>query len=126
MVRYCGGIMKFLNNKIFISFLIIIITMLIFPLLIVNFTKSLNGVFWFLLLLFAINPIISFSLGVLSGIEIRKLWFIPLMLFILFPIFYWVVLRDVVLELFVYSSGYLMIGVGAMLVTFYLKERTIK
>lgn len=118
--------MNFLNNKIFISFLIIITTMLIFPLLIVNFMKSLNGVFWFLLLLFAINPIISFSLGVLSGIEIRKLWFIPLMLFILFPIFYWMVLQDVVLELFVYSSGYLIIGVGAMLVTFYLKERIIK
>lgn len=118
--------MKKLNNKIFISFLIVIVTMLIFPLLIFTFMKSLNGLFWFLLLFFAINPIISIIIGVLSGTEIRKLWFVPLIVSIIFPPLYWIVLQDIILQLYIHSLGYLIIGVVSMLVTSFLSNRRKK
>lgn len=119
--------MKFTKNKILISILIIIVTMFILPLLIVNNIDSLSAMGWILIFFFIINPIISIGLGIYNGLELHKSYFIPLLVFAVFPILYWIILQDVIYELFIYSTGYMIISFIAMLITtVIIKKKTNK
>ena len=90
--------MKVLKNKFLISIITIIITMFIVPFGIFNNVDNLSAVGWILIFLFLINPIISIGLGIYNGLEFRKICFMPLIIFIAFPLLYWIILQEIIFD----------------------------
>ena len=109
------------NYKIILSILIIFVVMFVIPLIITNLNTR-NDVGWLIMLLLILNPLASLFLGLLSGTNIKKLWFFPILLPILFLICYFIVLQDIILELIIYAIIYLIIGVISMFITSYFKK----
>ena len=57
----------------------IIVVMLIIPLITVNTVKADAGMLVTMLLFFAVNPVLSVAMGILSGKDIKFFWFTPLL-----------------------------------------------
>ena len=112
-----------LKTKVIIFIIVLILTMLVLPLLVFNFAEPHEAMGWTIIMFLAINPITSIVLGVIAGSDIRKVWCIPLVIAIAFPLLFWIVLRTVILELFIYSSIYILPGLVAMCVTKLIKKK---
>lgn len=108
-----------LTKKILIAVSTIILVMLAFPVLAVNFAPDDAGLAFAFLLFFVINPLTVLALGIMAGTDLRKLWWIPLAASAAFPLFFSVAVWQPVMELYIYSAIYLPIGVLAMLGTHY-------
>lgn len=109
--------MKNVRTKIIISVIVIIAIMVVLPLVMIHITDSWSALGYLLLCLIAINPVVAVALGVFNGSMFRKLWFIPLIILMVFPLFYWIVLKEVILELYIYSAGYAVLNLCAMIIT---------
>lgn len=109
--------MKSVRTKFLISVLVIVIIMVVLPLVTIHITDSWTALGYLLLFLVAINPAMAIALGVFNGSMFRKLWFIPLIILMVFPLFYWIVLKEVILELYIYSAGYAVLNLCAMIIT---------
>ncbi len=95
----------------------IIAVMLIAPLVIVNFAPADAGMALCFILFFVIDPLVVMALSILAGTAPRKLWWIPILCAIAFPLFFSLAVQEWVLDLFVYSVLYLGVGALAMLGT---------
>lgn len=109
--------MKSVRIKFLISVLVIIMTMAVLPLVVINIADSWDALGYFLLLIIILNPVIAIILGIFNGSMFYKLWYIPLIILIVFPLFFWVVLKEVILELYIYSAGYAVLNLCAMIIT---------
>lgn len=118
--------MKFMKNKLLMTIIIIIVTMFIVPFIIFNSIDSLSGLGWILIFLFLINPIISIGLGIYNGLEFQKNWFIPLVIFVAFPLLYWIILKEIIFDFFIYSAIYMIINFITMLITFAIVKKNKK
>jgi len=105
------------KNKIILSFLLILLTMFVFPVFIVNFVEPHNSMGWLIILFFGINPILSIVLGILAATDIHRMWYIPLLVPFLFPVLYWIILQQFVVDFYVYSLGYFVVGLVAMIIS---------
>ena len=108
--------------KIIIMVTSLILFMMIFPLMAIKFFTETSGFGLFLVLFFAVNPILTVFLGALAGTDIKRLWWFPLVIAILFPPFFGVAIGEFVLDLYVYSCIYFSIGVLAMLIAHFVKK----
>lgn len=63
---------------------ILLLTMLIIPIITINIVKADAGMLVTLLLFFAVYPVVSIIVGVLSGKDIKFFWFTPLLVAALF------------------------------------------
>lgn len=115
-----------IKYKIISSIAVLLLVMLVFPLLVINFAEARDALGWVIILFLGVNPITSIILGILAGTDIRKLWWIPLVVAIAFPLLYWLVLKTVILELFVYSGMYLVVGIIVMFITKLIKKNVKK
>lgn len=112
-----------MKNKILIYIITVLLILLIIPFIAMNIIKPNEGMGFLLLMFFIINPIVSILLGVLSGKNISKLFWIPISFAILFPVLYVFTLEELVMDLYLYSIGYLVLGLVSMTVTYYLNKR---
>ncbi len=71
-------------KRIIVILGLIIISMLIIPLIAVNTVKADAGMVVVLLLFFAVYPVISIWIGIISGKDIKHFWFAPILIAILF------------------------------------------
>ena len=108
-----------LTKKILLAVFTIILVMLVFPVLAVNFAPGDAGLAICFILFFLVDPLAVILLSVMAGTDLRKLWWIPLAVSASFPLFFSVAVWGLVTELFIYSAIYLPIGVLAMLGTHY-------
>ncbi len=67
------------------------------------------------LLFYAVNPMASIIIGILSGRNIRSFWFQPVVLSILFLFGTWILFN--VREFIFYGIFYFILGCAAMLIT---------
>ena len=75
---------------------------------------------------FAVDPLVVAGLGVLAGTDVRRLWWLPLLSVVCFPLLFGIAVSDFVWDLYIYSAIYLPIGYCAMLVTYFIKKRAMK
>ena len=75
------------------------------------------------ILFFAVNPIFSAICGVTSGLDIKRLWSLPLITATLFLAGVWIFLDMGELDFLIYCAGYLAIGVAFMLPSAFIKAR---
>lgn len=110
------------KKKILISVITVVAVFLILPVLVLNLAKAEMGLPLIFILFFAINPITEIAISIMAGTNISKLWWFPLFPAVCFPLFFSLATLELVLELFVYSAIYFVIGVVAMLITYLIKK----
>ena len=105
-----------LRSKIAIILTAPILSMLLFPLIVIKAEKDgLGAMGLFFLLFFAVYPLLAAALGMLAGTRISLLWWEPIALSALFPLLFSIAIRDLVWDLYFYSAFYLPIGAISML-----------
>ena len=98
----------------------IIAVVLIIPLITVNTVKADAGMLVTILLFFAVNPVLSVAMGILSGKDIKFFWFTPLLvagLFWAFSSFTYETAFPIV-----YSGIYFIICAITMLITWLITK----
>lgn len=115
-----------LKTKLIIILLSTIINLICLPALIIRLSDGTSMGFSFLLF-FAICPILEISLGIIAGTDIKKLFFVPMIVAFLFPFCYAITIGIIIWELFIYSIMYAISGTLVMLATYYfLKHKKEK
>ena len=75
---------------------------------------------------FIVNPLLVICLSIMAGTELRKLWWVPLMIAALFPLLFGAAIGELVWDLYVYSAIYLPVGLLAMLGTHFGKKYALR
>ena len=91
--------------------------MIALPLLLLSLTVGYDAVAMLLLLLLAVNPLFFILFGVQVGFDPPKTWWMPCAAALLFPLCYWMALREVVWNLYLYAVLYLVLAAAAALPT---------
>ena len=105
------------KKKSCIAVVPILVVMFILPLLVVHIVSSDAGMALCFILFFAVNPLMVIALSVMAGTELRKLWWIPILAAVLFPVFFGIVVKVLIKDLYIYSALYLAVGLLAMIGT---------
>ena len=108
-------------KKIVFSILAIFFVMLALPFLTVITIRSDAGFAITVILFFIVNPLFTAGLGVFSGFNLRKGWFLPILSSIVFLLSHWLIF-SIDVAFLLYSSVYLAIGLVAMLVTYLIRR----
>lgn len=112
-----------MKNKILLSLALILLTMLLFPILVINFASADAGMALCFILFFIINPALVLALTVISLKDLKKLFWLPLFSIIAFPLLFSIAVSGVVWELYIYSALYLL--VSAVTVLIYLIRKNL-
>lgn len=111
-----------LKNKIKLIFTIIILVLFIIPLILVKLSKPHEFMGLMVLLFFIINPITTIIVNSIIGKDMKKIWYMPITFSAFFLLFYWIILKEIILDLLVYAIGYLVIGIICMFVSFLITK----
>ena len=110
-------------TKIYISIATILIVMLALPLYAVHFAQGYDGMGLLLILFFVGNPLELIFLGVIAGTNVKKLWWIPILALLVFPILFGIAVWDYeIATLYLYSIMYLFPGMIAMFATHFARK----
>ena len=115
-----GGVAVKRTKRAIVIITSIIVVMLIIPLITVNTVKADAGMLVTMLLFFAVNPVLSVAMGILSGKDIKFFWFTPLLvagLFWAFSSFTYETAFPIV-----YSGIYFIICAITMLITWMITK----
>ena len=111
-----------LKNKLTLSIICMFIVLLILPLIFINIVEHESGMGLMILLLFVINPITTVCLNLLVKKDIKKLWWIPITFSIIFLLSYWLILKDIIIDLIFYATIYLFLGIITMVSSYFLSN----
>lgn len=100
-------------TKVLIAVLLLAVVMAILPWVAMQPLQI--GIDFMFVCLFILNPLLSIILGLMSGTDLRKLWWLPFAMALVFPLLLGIVLGQIVVELYVYAAAYLLVGILAML-----------
>ena len=110
-------------TKICIAMATILLVFLCIPLYAVHFAQGYDGMGLLLILFFVGNPLELIFLGVIAGTNTKKLWWIPILALLLFPILFGIVVWDYeIATLYLYSIMYLFPGMIAMFATHFARK----
>ena len=82
-----------------------------------------GGMAFSFILFFALNPLFSVFSGVYAGLNIRKLWHIPISVFVWFLFGAWLFFEMGEMAFLLYGGCYFTISVISMLITYFIKKR---
>ena len=112
--------------KILLFFITHIILMLVVPFLAVELSVDYCGMGFSMLMFFIVYPILSAAVGIVSAIDIKYLWWMPIVSAAVFPpLFSWAMSDIMIWDLYVYSAFYVLIGY-AVIGIFVLIRYTLK
>lgn len=118
--------MKKTITKIIISVASLILFMMVLPWLAVEFDEGLAVTGLWMFAFFIMNPALVIILSIMAGTELRKLWWVPLMIAALFPLLFSTAIGEMVWDLYVYSAIYLPVGLLTMFGTHFGKKFVLK
>ena len=107
------------GTKILIAGISLIFFMLVLPRFAVEFLEGMATTGLWMLSFFVVYPLLVVVIGIMAGTDIRRLWWLPLLSAISFPLLFSVAICDMVWDLYVYSAIYLPMGSIAMLGTYF-------
>lgn len=111
-------------KRILFRFLLIAIVMVLAPLLTVTFAGS-AGMLLCLILFFVLNPIFSVFIGIWSGKNVKKAWYMPLVNAAIFLISAWLLFDMGELAFVWYALFYLVLGYVVMGVTAFVYRASV-
>lgn len=110
--------------KTIISSIVTMILVLFLPLfLAVQFASASAGMAVCLLLFYVVNPVFSVVLGIYSGLNIKKLCYMPSFFSFLYILSVYIVLDTKDSAFLFYAGAYFLFGTTAMLFTFLIKHK---
>ena len=112
-----------LKNKVMVTIITEIIVLLILPLIFVNLSKPHEAMGIFIMFFFVINPIASVATNALIGKDIKKLWWLPIAFALVFLLSYWLILKEIVLDLTIYALAYMVIGFFVMIISWLVNRK---
>ncbi len=83
---------------------------MVLPLVILQFGEPRGAMGWFLLLFLVFTPLLLAAIGIVSGLQLRKLWWLPLVCAVLMPLLYSVAIGGFAVGLMSYLPLYLLAG----------------
>ena len=98
-------------KKILSAVAAILLCMLILPALVLQNVQGRDAMGYMVLFLLVLYPALAVGLGILSGTDPKRLWWLPVASAMLFPPFFWISLDGAVWALYVYSAIYLGLSV---------------
>ena len=110
-----------LKKRIILILSLIILTMLIIPLITVNTVKGGAGMFICLLLFFAVYPVVSVVVGIISAKAVKYLWFTPFLTALSFRAFAFCTYKTAFP--FIYSAFYFIICSLSILVNWLITRK---
>ena len=111
-----------LNTKLTIIITMMLI-LVITPLIVLKLAQPHEFMGITILLFFILNPVLAIFINSIIGKDIDKLWFIPLICSIIFLISYWIILKEIILDLMIYAIMYLITGIIAMFISFFISKK---
>ncbi len=105
------------GKKILFCVAAVVISSLVAPFVIVQLSEPRKAMGWFLLLFLAVDPLVMIGVGILSGTQLRKLWWLPLACAAAIPLLYSAGIGGFAIGLMWYTPSYLAVGGVAMLIT---------
>lgn len=112
-----------LKKKLIIIITIMFFVLFIVPLILVKLAKPHEFMGIMIMLFFCVNPIASVIINSLIGKDIKKLWLIPMLFCIVFLFSYWIVLKEIILDLMFYAGIYLIIGLVFMFISSFVAKK---
>ena len=112
-----------IKKKLIIITTLMFLVLFIIPFILINLSKSHEFMGIMILLFFIINPISTIIINSIIGKDIKKLWYIPILFSIIFLILYWILLKEIILDLTVYAISYLVIGIITMLISYFISKK---
>ncbi len=100
---------------------ITIISMLIIPIITINTVKADAGMLVTLMLFFAVYPVVSVVIGIISGEDVKHFWFSPAFIAVLFWVFSSFTYKTAFPVL--YSILYFLLCLISMLMASFIKKR---
>ena len=113
-----------MKKNIFFGVLASAAVMLALPWLAAVFVKDDAGMAVCFLLFYAVNPLFSVTVGAYAGKDIRRLWGLPLMAAVMFPVGAWLFLDMGEAAFILYGAVYLVLGTAAMTVSMCITKKT--
>lgn len=110
------------RTKIVVAVVAIVLFMFALPWAAIELVEGLATTGLWFFAFFTVNPLLVICLSIMAGTELRKLWWIPLVIAALFPLLFSAAIGELVWDLYVYSAIYLPVGVLAMLGTHFGKK----
>lgn len=97
--------------------------MLVLPWLTVTFVKGDGGMAVCFILFFALNPVYAICTGVYAGRDIKTFWWTPIATAVFFLVGVWLLFDPGETEFVLYSVVYLLLGIVAMLISGFVRNR---
>ena len=88
--------------------------MLVLPVILLKFCVPEAAMSASMLLFFVLNPLNSLLIGLMSGTDIKRLFWLPILNAALFPLLFAIAIGEIVFDLYIYSAIYLAVGAVAM------------
>lgn len=100
--------------------------MIVLPLCTVRFIRSDAAMAVCLILFFAVNPIAAVLTGIFTGRNIRRCWFQPLLLAVLFIAGTWIAFDMGEKDFLIYAFIYLVLGYLSAMITVFINKTNQK
>ena len=86
-------------------------------------TSAMGGA---MLIFFVINPILAITIGLIAGTNLRKLFWLVLLMPLLFPWLFSLAISELVLDLYAYSLFYFAFGASSLLLKHFFQTKGTK
>ena len=112
-----------LKKKIIIAVTIMFLVLTIIPFIFINLSQPHEFMGVMMLLFFVVNPIATATINSMIGNDVKKLWWMPILFCIMFLLSYWLILKEIILDLTIYAIGYLVIGFIFMFISKFISRK---
>ena len=105
-------------KKVLVSSIVTFAVMFLLPFAVAKLSPEDAGMALCFILFYLVNPVLSIGVGVLSGFEIKKAWYMPIVVALTFLLSSWIIFDFGELDFVLYSIIYLILSAVSMLITF--------
>ena len=123
MTRRKRLIVKSPMKKIVFWLIISACVMFVLPWMAVAFVNGNGAMAACFILFFAVNPVFSIILGVFSGEDAKRLWWLPVVSAVFFLAGTWMFFDAGETAFILYAAGYLALGIAAMLISALIRKK---
>lgn len=111
------------KNKVIVAIITEIVVLLILPFVFYNLTKPHEAMGVMMMFFFVVNPITSATIHSFIGKDMKKLCWLPVLFALVFLLSYWLILKEIVLDLTIYAMMYMLVGFFAMAISWLAKRK---
>ncbi len=109
-------------KKIFLAILSAFIVLFLLPFLAVKFANSNAAMILCFVLFFAVNPVFSIISGIYAGLDIKRMWFMPFTIAIIYLFSSWIFFDFGEKAFIIYAAFYFFVCTISMLTVYSVKK----